>query len=202
MSFSDMLNFPDLPEPLDLSSIDDRSSLSQSATSSPTNFFDGCLLSPASILPGSMATPDTSTGSESDETCAYTQLFRQYQRCEQELLKTQQELESLRYVLSSLIFSSTPDIVRRTTHKTVVESHSLLIATYIETTRTPRVEDRAPLPEPGSALVPHAPSGTAFPPPVTQIQGPSRPRRSWKEMKERKYSYTIPMTPGIGVSAR
>ena len=76
------------------------------------------------------------------------------------------------------------------------------MAAYIEPTKRPRVEDRAPLPDPGSALVLHAPNEARSPPPVTHMQGPSRPHRGWKEMKERKYSYTIPLTPGIRISAQ
>ena len=100
MSLSERHNMPDVSEPLDIGSIDDHSSLSQN--SSPTNFLDGCLLSPASILPGNMTTPGTSTGSEGCETSAYIQLCHRHRESEEELRKTKQELESLKYVLYSL----------------------------------------------------------------------------------------------------
>jgi len=110
------------------------------------------------------------------------------------------------YLLS--IFSSTPYVVRRTTHGKLVESHSLLIAMHVGSTkRLIRLcmEDHmpvVPLPNPGSALALHYPTVAPFLPPVTQMQGLSIPCPSWKEMKERKYSYTIPMKPSIGISAR
>ena len=141
MLFSDMLDMPDVPGPLVPTSIDNCSSFFPSTASSPTNFFDGCLLSPASILPGSMTTLGTSTGLEGCETSTYIQLFCQYQQWEQELSITKQELEPLKYVSSSLIFSSTPHIVCRWTHNKLVEGHALLMAMYIKFTKSPCVED-------------------------------------------------------------
>lgn len=201
ISFSDLLN-SNVSGIMDPGSLDHQSSLSRNTTSSPTTFFEGSLLSPANILPGGMMTPCTSSGSEGRESSAYIQPHHQHRRRELELLKTKQELESLKYGLCYLLFSSTPHVVRRRTHEKLVESHSLLMATYVESTKRQRMEDRAPLPSPGSALALHAPNAAPFPPPITQTQGPSRPHRGWKELIERKYSYTMPMKPGVGISAR
>ena len=90
MSFSDMLNIPDVSVPLDFSSVDNPSSLSN--MSSPTTFFDGSLLPPASISVG-MTTPGSSTGPQGHQITAYIQLVRHYQQRERELKR---ELDSLK----------------------------------------------------------------------------------------------------------
>jgi hypothetical protein len=97
MPFSDMLNMPNYVSQ-DFASIDNLSSLSQPTGSGSTTFFDGSLLSPASISLGGRTTPSSSARVEGHEKGAYIQLWEQYQQREKELGKTKQELESLRYV--------------------------------------------------------------------------------------------------------
>ena len=96
-----MLNF-NVSGPMDPHSLDLQSSLSQNTTSSLTTFLEGSLLSPANILPGSMTTPRTLSGSEGCESSAYTQLYHQYRQREMELLKTREHLQYIKYILSSL----------------------------------------------------------------------------------------------------
>ena len=102
MSFSNSLNISTDSRPLDFGSMGNRTSLSGNTTSSPTTFYDGTLLSPANISIGGTTTPGTSLGSDGRETNAYIQLWCYCQQCKQELIKTKQELENLRYVRSSL----------------------------------------------------------------------------------------------------
>jgi hypothetical protein len=80
-----MFNMPNISGPMDFGSIDNRSS---NASSSPTTFFHGSLLSPANISLGGATTPGASTGSEGRETGAYIQ------RLEQELIQAKRELDS------------------------------------------------------------------------------------------------------------
>lgn len=95
MSFSTMLNMPDISGPTNFGLMD---SVSLNTASTPTTFFGGSLLSPATISREDISTPVTSTGSEGRENGAYIQLWRRYQQCEQELVKTKQELDCLKYV--------------------------------------------------------------------------------------------------------
>jgi hypothetical protein len=88
MSFTNMLNMPDVSGPMDFGSMDNRSSLSGNTSLSSTTFFDGSLLSPINVSLGGMTTPGTSTGSEGQGTPAYTR------RLEQELLQAKRELAS------------------------------------------------------------------------------------------------------------
>ena len=96
-----MYNMSDDSGLLDFDPTNDRFSLPQDATSSSATTFGGALLSPAGITLGGVTTPGTSSGSEGHQSGAYTQLWRQYQQCERERVKLQQELEYIKYVLFS-----------------------------------------------------------------------------------------------------
>ena len=63
---------------------------------------------------------------------------------------------SIYYLL--LLSSRASHVVRRMTYDKLMENYSVLMTAYIEATKRPCIEDRAPLSDPSTALTLHAPN--------------------------------------------
>jgi hypothetical protein len=136
-----------------MSSVDDVSSSSGTFGSCPTTPFDGSLLSPANISIRGPNALGLSIGPGS-ESGAYTQLLRQYQRLERDLGREREEHNALKYVTPFLTFQTVLHVIHRLTHNKLSDAHSALMSVYVESTKRPRADDRAPPPDPSPVRTP------------------------------------------------
>ena len=77
-------------------------------------------------------------------------------------------------------FRQSSHVAYRVTHQKLVESHGLLMATYVETMKRPRTEDLMSLPDPQDVLAPHT---------LHTIQGSATPVYSRSDYPNVRYWY-------------
>lgn len=77
-------------------------------------------------------------------------------------------------------FRQSSHVAYRATHQKLVESHGLLMATYVETMKRPRTEDLVSLPDPQDVLAPHT---------LHTIQGSATPVYSRSDYPNVRYWY-------------
>ena len=128
--------------------LEDISPSSTSFTSGLGTPPDQSLLPPLGISSPMSGTLSTSLGPVGNENAAYSQVMRQYYMVQNELIRGKQEHNVLKYVqyhhLYLLTLTRSRRVIHRTIHNKLVDSHNLLMTTYIESKKRSHAEGLPP----------------------------------------------------------